>query len=292
MPFNMRTSLFVLCVATVVACGPAARDSSNNGGGDDDGVDSPTSSCTPTAEACDDKVDNDCDQRVDCSDIDCSGIGDCPVCGAVENPEGTPLALPDGIGESTMCSTDAQCTTPELPNCVAKECHASYSSQLNFVGFPAGATLTDPTKLLKVCVTMEHSWLRDLQMELVTPSGGVFILHKFVDRTGGEIFLGQANDSDAAANPVPGVGAQYCWTPAAPLTMLDAPTQTVNFNDVLPAGDYKSVAPWTALTGTELNGVWEMRVTDLWPIDNGFMFQWSIAFDPTLVSDCSGPIIL
>ena len=40
-----------------------------------------------------------------------------------------------------------------------------------------------------------------------------------------------------------------------------------------------------------LNGEWTIIVTDLWPIDNGFMFEWSIAFDPSLVVDCEGPII-
>ena len=51
-----------------------------------------------------------------------------------------------------MCSTDAQCTTAAAPNCVFKECHASYNSQLNFIGFPDDAKLTDPSLLLKVCV--------------------------------------------------------------------------------------------------------------------------------------------
>ncbi len=289
-------SIFALLMVVAAACGPAARHNGGGLGDDDDGPDANDGACVPTAEVCNDGIDNDCDQRLDCSDIDCSGIGDCPVCGAVENPEATPLALPDGVSSGTACSTDAQCggTTP---NCVAKECHASYVSTLNFVGFPQGATLTDPTKLLKICVNMEHSWLRDLEIELITPSNGVFILHKFVDRSGGEIFLGNANDSDPAEAPVPGTGMQYCWTSTATVPILSstgvaAPTQTVNFNEVMPAGDYASVAPWTALTATPLNGMWSMRVTDLWGIDNGFMFQWSISFDPSLVSDCAGPIIL
>jgi hypothetical protein len=219
----------------------------------------------------------------------------------VEAPQATPLALPDGVSSGTACSTDAQCGGG-TPNCVAKECHASYVSTLNFVGFPDGATLTDPSKLLKVCVNMEHSWLRDLQMELLPPTvpgqpQAVFILHKFVDRSGGEVYLGQANDSDPADAPVPGVGMQYCWTPTATVPILSAanvtaPTTTYNGSEQMPAGDYASLSPWNALLGTPLNGTWSMRVTDLWGIDNGFMFQWSISFDPTLVSDCAGPIIL
>jgi hypothetical protein len=86
---------------------------------------------------------------------------------------------------------------------------------------------------------------------------------------------------------------EYCWTQSAAQTMLEAPTMTnAGFNQVLPAGNYKPIAPWAGLAGTALNGTWKMRVTDLWPADNGFMFKWSIKFDPTLVSDCAGPIIL
>jgi hypothetical protein len=271
--------------ALVVGCGPAERP----GGADDDGT---TDASNPTSEVCDDGLDNDQNGRADCSDIACSGVGDCPICGAVENPEAQPLALPDGISSGTMCSVDADCTDPGTPNCVAKECHASYTSTLNFIGFPDGGTLLDPTKLLKVCIKAEHSWVRDLQIELITPNGQVFILHKFVDRTGGEVYLGQANDLDGEP-PVAGVGMDYCWTATGPNPeFLSAPTTQWNGHSQLPAGDYKSVAPWSALTGSTLNGTWTMRVTDLWGIDNGFLFAWSIAFDPSLVSDCAGPIIL
>jgi hypothetical protein len=275
----MRNSFLISAsLVTLVACGPQGRRDDGTGI-----VDSPNGG----AELCNDGLDNDGDGRADCSDPDCSGVDGCPICGSVENPEATPLALPDGIGTGAMCSTDADCTDPTAPNCVAKECHASYNSALTFVGFPDGGKLDDPSKLLKVCVTMEHSWLRDLQIELITPDGAVFILHKFEGREGGETFLGNPNEGDESGAPVPGTGMDYCWTPSAPTSMIDAAT-----GSTLPPGDYKAIAPWSALTGASLNGVWEMRVTDLWGIDNGFLFKWSIAFDPSLVSDCAGPIIL
>ena len=30
---------------------------------------------------------------------------------------------------------------------------------------------------------------------------------------------------------------------------------------------------------------------DKWGIDNGYIFDWSIAFDPTIVSTCDDPVI-
>ncbi|MDX2092393.1 MAG: hypothetical protein SFX73_31305 [Kofleriaceae bacterium] len=285
----LASTRWLIPLIVVSACGPDGRPEGDNPSG------TPDASPVTGVEVCTDAIDNDGDGRADCSDVDCSGRDSCPVCGAVENPEVQPLALPDGIGESTTCSSNTQCTDATIPNCVAKECHASYNSQLNFVGFPAGSTLQDPSLLKKVCVEIEHSYLKDLQMELLTPSGGVFVLHKFIDRMGGEIYLGSANDSDDASSPVPGSGMKYCWTPTATNTMNQkADTMPPSFPNsaVLPPGDYRSEAAWNALIGTDLNGVWEMRVTDLWPQDNGFLFSWSIEFDPSLVSDCAGPIIL
>ena len=285
----MRTAIGLLVSgALFAACGPENR---RPGAGEPgDGVDAPP---PVGVEACTNALDDDGDGLADCSDPDCSGIDGCPVCGAVDSPEATPLALPDGVNSGTMCSTDAQCTDPTAPNCVSKECHASYVSTLDFVGFPDGATLTDPSKLLKVCVKMEHSWLRDIQIELLTPGGAVFILGKWYDRdTLEEVFLGTPVDTDETGAPVPGVGMDYCWTPTATTEMINSMTGvSAPNNGTLPAGDYKPAAPWTALTGSPLNGPWAIRVTDLWEIDNGFLFDWQIKFNPNSVADCSGPII-
>jgi hypothetical protein len=289
------TSLFAAAVAAPIAftasCGPASRrDDFGNGSGHPDA----TANFSP--ENCTDMIDNDGDGLTDCSDPDCSGIDGCPICGQVETLQGSGFALPDGVGEGFACSTDTQCTAasaPGAPNCVFKECHASYDGVLNFVGFGQGAVLDDTSKLLKVCAKLEHSWLRDMQIELIAPSGQSVPLKKFMDRTGGEIYLGHANDSDTAANPVPGVGYDYCWTAqaTATTTMLNATMENWNEHDVVPAGDYMPDVPFTALQGATLNGMWDFRVTDLWPEDNGFLFDWTIEFDPSLVSDCSGPII-
>ena len=51
--------------------------------------------------------------------------------------------------------------------------------------------------------------------------------------------------------------------------------------------------PWPRVSssGAPLKGQWKFVVTDLWPIDNGFLFDWTIKFNPNSVADCSGPII-
>jgi hypothetical protein len=275
----------------IAACGPSDRE---RNGGDDDGSGTPPGEMGPenTAAACSDGFDNDGDGLTDCADPDCSGIGGCPVCGMAQHPLGSPLALPDGMGAGPP-----------------------YTSKLNFTGFAVGQTVTSVSDILSVCLTVEHSWIRDLQIELHAPSGQKVVLQQMLGQTGSEIFLGNANDCDDAEHPVPGVGADYCWTPTAtnePFLVYANNGMHMNMlqtmhNDgfgcvsamvpEIPPGNYQASGDdaggsnWDALVGATLNGDWEIFVQDEWADDNGFIFQWSIAFDPTKVVDCSGPII-
>jgi subtilisin-like proprotein convertase family protein len=133
---------------------------------------------------------------------------------------------------------------------------------------------------------MEHSWLRDLQMEISCPNGTTVVLNMFLGQMGGEVYMGQPNDTDTTT-PVPGVGADYCWSPsAANPPMLTWANNNPLVRD-LPTGDYQSSATLDALLGCPLNGDWTIRVQDLWAIDNGFIFSWGLKFDPSIVEDCS-----
>jgi hypothetical protein len=308
----MRTSavlkalLLGTTAASFIACGPSPRQRPT-GDDDDTGIDATNMPCQVTPEAdpvtCADGIDNDCDGLTDCSDQNCSGVGECPICGMVDTPLAQPLALPDGIG-GTSCSTDADCAAvqPGPQHCfdlitTSSECRQSYDSPLNFIGFGVNQTFSDPSNILSVCVNMEHSWMRDIEIALIAPDGKKVRMQAFEGQTGGEIYLGQANDSDSSNSPVPGVGADYCWKPTATnLPDIDYANSggtmlSYNGHEELPPGDYQASDPWTNLVGAPLNGDWHLVVTDLWGIDNGYMFSWSITWDPNLVSDCSGPIV-
>jgi hypothetical protein len=238
-------------------------------------------------------------------------------CGMVDQPQSTPLALPDTNegNENPSCTTASSCPA-QAPNCVITAdtvdtggpgfCAQSYTDTLNFVGFGSGETLTDPDhQLIAICATMEHSWVGDLQIEIMSPDGKTAALRQFHGREGGDMFLGHANDCDSDDDPVPGVGYKYCWTMSATDTLLTsdnescgAPSGCESWDDpcdggaeVVPAGNYQPDVAFDALEGAQLDGDWTFRVTDLWAVDNGFLFDWSIQFDPSLVADCSQPII-
>jgi len=297
---SMRSTPYFASLALLVACGPAPR---HNG---DDGPDSGSGgSCTSTGvendpTTCSDGVDNDCSGHTDCADPSCSGIGNCPVCGMVQHPLSSPLPLPDGIIGSS-CSSDAQCSG-STPSCVEMECHGSYTSKLHFTGFGQNQQFMAISNIQSVCVTIEHSWARDMEISLMAPTGQLVRLSKFKGRSGGELYLGMANDCDSSGSPVPGTGADYCWKPnATKMPMLDFADSGGTMNQVtgcdslsheeIPPGDYQASDSWGNLIGATLNGDWQIVVTDLWPIDNGYIFKWSISFDPSILQDCSDPVI-
>jgi len=294
----------VAALLVVVACG--CSSSSRRGGGVDSG-----------------QVQQNHDGSVSQTSYD--GGSGCTV----DQPQSTPLALPDTNapdGTQTPCQTDADCGG-STPHCVITAdtadggpgfCVESYVDTLSFVGFAPGATLTDTSKLISVCATLEHSWFEDLQIELISPDGKIVPLRQFVGRNDfpNTFFLGHPNYCDSDASPMAGTGYKYCWTAGAPTKMLkpdssapdglscgastgceswDDPTSSCESTQtdgptpfrVIPAGSYQPDVDFSALQGAQLNGMWTFRITDLWKVDNGFLFDWSIQFDSSLVSDCS-----
>lgn len=159
---------------------------------------------------------------------------------------------------------------------------ASYQSSVYFSAFSPGQVLTNINDLLGICVNMEHSYLRDLQISLSCPDGTTVTLHNFAGQTGGEVFLGEPYEADEGFNPpIPGVGYDYCWTPGATNgTWIEYANSFTP--QTLPSGDYSSFNPLTNLLGCPLNGEWTITVQDLWAVDNGYIFSWSVEFDPDL----------
>lgn len=156
----------------------------------------------------------------------------------------------------------------------------AYETSIEFSDFLPGQTLTDVNDLLGICLNIEHSWMRDLEISIRCPDGSDVLLHDHRGQVGGSVFLGIPDDRDNFAIK-PGVGYDYCWTPDAERpNWLDYANE--NTPSTLPPGDYQSVESLRELVGCPLNGEWTIRVEDLWGQDNGFIFSWGINFDPSL----------
>ncbi|RTL10386.1 MAG: hypothetical protein EKK56_10010, partial [Flavobacteriaceae bacterium] len=127
---------------------------------------------------------------------------------------------------------------------------------------------------------MEHSFLGDLQLQLISPSGQAIILKAFPG--GGGTYLGCPLDDPATTS---GIGRDYCFTPTATTLLVNGATSNCGTPNgaSINAGNYQPVQPFTNLIGSTLNGNWTLRVTDNLNIDNGYIFSWGINFDSALI---------
>ncbi|AUC83696.1 hypothetical protein CW733_09065 [Lacinutrix sp. Bg11-31] len=157
---------------------------------------------------------------------------------------------------------------------------ATYQTCVTVDCYDSAQTVTDINQIIGICVNMEHSYLGDLDINIISPTGAVAILKAYPG--GGGTYLGGANDDGSTT---PGVGADYCFSTAGTVTLENGPTITAGSN---PAGN--SITPGTylpegtlnTLLGSPLNGDWCIQIIDNLGADNGFIFSWSIEFDPNL----------
>jgi gliding motility-associated-like protein len=172
---------------------------------------------------------------------------------AVEGVRSDSLQLPDGTG---------------IP----------YKTSIYFTEFSPGQVLVNPNDLESICVNIEHSWMRDLQISLSCPNGQSIILHNFAGQMGSEVHLGIPVDNDGFS-PTPGTGYDYCWTPnATNPTWIQYANTNLGGMGTLPSGNYTPFQPITNLVGCPLNGEWTITATDNWASDNGYLFSWGVKF--------------
>ncbi|MES2837845.1 MAG: choice-of-anchor L domain-containing protein [Bacteroidota bacterium] len=183
------------------------------------------------------------------------------------NYSGGPVFLPDGNGQV-------------------------YQTALNISGFGAGQTLTSLNQLTSICMTMEHSAMGEVLIELIAPDGRVIVLKELKGNApadlGEPIAKGPVDGNNS--NVDPGVGYGYCFTPTPTYgtmvsersnythTYVDLTGRTLT-GKYLPAGSYQSYESLAGLVGAPLNGNWTLRVTDSNPQDNGWVFDWGISLN-------------
>uniref|UniRef100_UPI00404B3D27 PKD domain-containing protein n=1 Tax=Flavobacterium sp. TaxID=239 RepID=UPI00404B3D27 len=177
---------------------------------------------------------------------------------------GSPITLPDGSG-------------------------VNYNTTLDFTGlFPTGSTIT-PGCYPVITFDIEHSWTRDLQLTLISPSGQSVMIFDQHGSIFGTNFGVCANPAD---NGVPGCPATYTvvnsggvnWT-AAGVTTVPPLNGTCSYTGLCETGDgnfisqtYNSTNPFSSLDGADMNGVWTLRVRDNITFDDGTITGWSLAF--------------
>lgn len=177
---------------------------------------------------------------------------------------------------------------PDVPNGTV----TTYDAPLLISGFNPGQTITDVSQIQQICLTMEHSYLGDLWIQVEAPSGEIITLKP--QNGGGSCDLGEpfaTGPVDGSAGSLltdPGNGFEYCFN-ANPVygTMV---AESNNFthtipaagggtytDEYLPAGSYTSSESFNGLVGADMNGTWTVHVTDQFNLDNGYIFNWYIS---------------
>ena len=173
---------------------------------------------------------------------------------------------------------------------------ANYTTNIGIADFLTGQTITSASDIQQMCVTMEHSFLGDLEMVLTCPNGTQTTIFNSYSGSGGLVsggfggggtFLGQADDG---GNGTPGVGWEYCFADNATWGNFATEYAASNFTAVsnptpgqaMSAGTYKPEQNFSNFIGCPINGNWTITVRDNQGIDDGYIFEWGIFFNPAI----------
>ena len=196
-----------------------------------------------------------------------------------------------------------------------------YRSYVNFTSFAPNATITNANDILYVRIKMEHSAIEDIRITFVCPTGNVCrivpdyqndgwggITHYFRTNLGVANRQQEVATCNASQNPM-GIPWNYVWSNNTTLGYQYAnttygycyepgnvhytanpywddgnmsykidPTDVANMTQV-----YHPNQSFAGMVGCPLNGAWYIQVQDLWTNDNGYIVEWEMALDPSLL---------
>lgn len=212
-----------------------------------------------------------------------------------------PLEISCGESVTLAGVGSSQIITQEPPPNVGSEISlpdgngVSYYSYLDLTGyFPPGATLEN-TCFPEIMIELEHSFAGDLWIDLIAPSGQQVRLFNGYGPFGSQKFGWCVNGAD---NLQPGCVAPYYivnsgginWGDNAGYTnttqscpVFGGPCESGNY--FLQGATFNSSSSMNSLIGAELNGVWVLKISDEWALDDGFISSWSISFPGDCYTD-------
>ncbi len=198
----------------------------------------------------------------------------------------------------------------------------AYTSSVTFTAFAPSATIQSADDILYVRIQLEHSFIGDIYIALSCPNGQtVKIMNKYgtsgattcasqiptpwgwqvTSGVSSGAYFGVAYDYSNGCNPNDsqnqmGSTWNYCWSNNTALGYQYAngqgyvyetvnvtngrvdSTNTVNMTQV-----YHPDQPFSQLIGCPMNGTWSIKVIDGWGADNGWLTEWEMALDPSLL---------
>ena len=176
----------------------------------------------------------------------------------------------------------------------------SYTTKFDVIGFDSRTRISTADSI-EVCVNIEHSYLGDLEMSLISPDNKEVRLFEQVE-TPGIIgwFLGDPIDDDAILDE--GRCWEYCWSldPEFGIITNEPGNTTAELDNSLGDQDYKSMIPGSYspsgnlqdFAGSPANGSWTLKITDNLEKDNGFICGWKLSIKVEEGNDLLNPKVL
>ena len=152
-------------------------------------------------------------------------------------------------------------------------------------------------------VKMEHSYLGDLDIDLIPPvttdedgnvthNGVISINREDQGNTralGIPNYLGGSGPNSPDAQLGPGIGWEYTFAEsgatilsAGPTTQVSMPTIPTLRSSINP-GTYRPNNSFADIIGHKLNGDWTISIRDNKGIDNGWIFEWGLIFNDSIL---------
>lgn len=147
---------------------------------------------------------------------------------------------------------------------------------------------------IKLCISIEHSYLGDLEMMLVSPNGTqVNVFNSYTGSGlfaggfgGGATFLGGANDASSAI----GICEEYCFSEqpgALPAWVNGYNTVTTSNSggcvfspcEMVEPGIYNPEESFSNFIGDSLDGTWKLIARDNLTQDDGWICSWGLYFE-------------
>lgn len=205
------------------------------------------------------------------------------------------------IGSVTPTPFVANCTPPISGTTFLPDgSGVSYNSCITVDCYNSSQIVNSAADINNICASLEHSYLGDLQIEIVCPNGTIVPLKTYA-QGGSNTYLGNPLDDPAVG---PGTGFNYCFAMSGAVQLVNGPTVASGTpaGNAVQAGTYLPASSLAGLIGCPLNGNWCIKVTDNLGADNGYIFNWDInfntavpasqSFTPSIVSQSwSGPNI-
>lgn len=160
-----------------------------------------------------------------------------------------------------------------------------FESEMTIDFFDEGQEVENCDDILSLTASLEHTFIGDLTIWVECPNGQEMLLLDNGPSGGADATgcmypdLGGNNLGD----PVAGIGWDYTWEMDAEYIMDDPSNPAVAGGATVPAGSYLPCGDFCDLVGCPLNGVWTLNIHDQWLGDDGFLFDWTLEFDPNIV---------